>query len=65
VAEVQAIIASVRERGYAENTEESAEGPYTASVPIVNDDVALTTLRRCLVDLAPAPGQDRRPRRLR
>jgi len=48
VAELQAILAEVRERGYAENWEETADGLYAASVPVTNDDgvtlAALTTL---------------------
>jgi DNA-binding IclR family transcriptional regulator len=48
VAELQAILAEVRERGYAENVEETAEGLYAASVPVVNGEgvtlAALTTL---------------------
>lgn len=47
VAELQAILDEVRERGYAENREETADGLYAASVPIVNDEgvtlAALTT----------------------
>lgn len=38
VAELQAILAEVREKGYAENVEETAEGLYAVSVPVVNDD---------------------------
>jgi DNA-binding IclR family transcriptional regulator len=45
---LQAIFEEVRERGYAENWEETAEGLYAASVPVTNDDdvtlAALTTL---------------------
>lgn len=48
VAELQAILDRVRERGYAENVEETAEGLYAASVPVVNSEgvtlAALTTL---------------------
>jgi DNA-binding IclR family transcriptional regulator len=48
VAELQSILDEVRERGYAENWEETAEGLYAASVPVVNDDgvtlCALTAL---------------------
>lgn len=48
VAELQSILEEVRERGYAENDEETAEGLYAASVPVVNDEgvtlAALTTL---------------------
>ncbi len=48
VAELQSILEEVRERGFAENIEETAEGLYAASVPVVNDDgitiAALTTL---------------------
>jgi DNA-binding IclR family transcriptional regulator len=48
VAELQAILAEVRERGYAENVEETADGLYAASVPVTNGEqvtlAALTTL---------------------
>jgi len=48
VPELQGILAEVRERGYAENVEETAEGLYAVSVPVVNDDgvtlAALTAL---------------------
>jgi DNA-binding IclR family transcriptional regulator len=48
VAELQSILAEVRERGYAENVEETADGLYAASVPVVNGEhvtlAALTTL---------------------
>lgn len=48
VAELQAILEEVRQRGFAENVEETAEGLYAASVPVVNDDgvtiASLTTL---------------------
>ena len=48
VAELQSILAEVRERGYAENVEETADGLYAASVPVTNGEqvtlAALTTL---------------------
>jgi DNA-binding IclR family transcriptional regulator len=48
VAELESILKEVRERGFAENWEETAEGLYAASVPVVNDEgvtlAALTTL---------------------
>ena len=48
VAELESILADVRARGFAENWEETAEGLFAASVPVVNDDgvtlCALTTL---------------------
>jgi DNA-binding IclR family transcriptional regulator len=48
VAELQTILEEVRERGYADNWEETAEGLYALSVPVTNDDgvtlAALTTL---------------------
>jgi DNA-binding IclR family transcriptional regulator len=48
VAELQSILEEVRERGYAENVEETADGLYAASVPVVNDEgvtlAALTAL---------------------
>ena len=34
VAELQSILSDVRERGYAENHNETAEGLYAASVPV-------------------------------
>jgi DNA-binding IclR family transcriptional regulator len=49
VAELQAILAEVRKRGYAENWEETADGLFAASVPIVNDDgVTLAALTTCV-----------------
>lgn len=49
VAELQSILAEVRQRGYAENIEETAEGLYTASVPVVNDEgVTLAALTTCI-----------------
>lgn len=48
LAELQSILADVREKGYAENCEETAEDLYAASVPITNGRgvtlAALTTL---------------------
>jgi DNA-binding IclR family transcriptional regulator len=49
VAELQAILEDVRARGYAENWEETADGLYTASVPVVNGDgVTLAALTTCV-----------------
>ncbi len=49
VAELQSILSEVRERGYAENLEETADGLYAASVPIVNDEgVTLAALTTCI-----------------
>ena len=49
VAELQSILAQVRERGYAENWEETAEGLYAASVPVTNDEgVTLAALTTCI-----------------
>lgn len=49
VAELQAILADVRQRGYAENWEETAEGLYAASVPVVNGDgAAIAALTTCI-----------------
>ncbi len=49
VAELQTILADVRERGYAENWEETADGLYAASVPIVNDErVTLAAMTTCV-----------------
>lgn len=48
VAELQSFLAEIRERGFAENWEETADGLYAASVPVTNDEgvtlAALTTL---------------------
>jgi DNA-binding IclR family transcriptional regulator len=48
VAELESILAEVRERGYAENWEETAEGLYAVSVAVTNDEgvtlAALTAL---------------------
>lgn len=49
VAELQAILDVVRSRGYAENWEETAEGLYAASVPVVNaQGVTLAALTTCI-----------------
>jgi DNA-binding IclR family transcriptional regulator len=49
VAELLAILEEVRERGYAENTDETADGLYAASVPVVNDEgVTLAALTTCV-----------------
>jgi DNA-binding IclR family transcriptional regulator len=49
VAELQAILAQVREQGYAENLEETADGLYAASVPIVNGEgTTLAALTTCV-----------------
>ena len=49
VAELQSLLAQVRERGYAENWEETAEGLYTASVPVISDEnVTLAALTTCV-----------------
>ncbi|MGL6279980.1 MAG: IclR family transcriptional regulator [Gaiella sp.] len=49
VAEVQSILDDVRARGYAENWEETAEGLYAASVPVVNDEgMTIAALTTCI-----------------
>lgn len=49
VAELQAILEEVRRRGYAENMEETADGLFAASVPIVNDEgVTIAALTTCI-----------------
>jgi DNA-binding IclR family transcriptional regulator len=49
VAELQAILEEVRGRGFAENWEETAEGLFAASVPIVNGDgVTIAALTTCI-----------------
>jgi DNA-binding IclR family transcriptional regulator len=49
VAELQAILEEVREQGFAENWEETADGLYAASVPVVNDEgVTLAALTTCI-----------------
>ena len=61
VAELQAILEEVRERGYAENCGETADGLYAASVPVVNGEgvtiAALTTCVPVSPDDARAPGR--------
>lgn len=49
VAELRTILAEVRERGYAENVEETAEGLYAVSVPVVNDDEVTLAALTCVV----------------
>ena len=49
VAELDGILAQVRERGYAENWGETAEGLYAASVPVVNEEgVTIAALTTCV-----------------
>jgi DNA-binding IclR family transcriptional regulator len=49
VAELDGILAEVRERGYAENWGETAEGLYAASVPVVNEEgVTIAALTTCV-----------------
>lgn len=49
VAELQSILQQVRERGYAENWEETADGLYAASVPVVNGEgVTIAALTTCV-----------------
>ena len=49
VAELESMLAEARERGYAENWEETAEGLYAASVPIVNEEgVTLAAMTTCI-----------------
>ena len=49
VAELQSILDEVRERGYAENHGETADGLYAASVPVVNGEgVTLAALTTCI-----------------
>ncbi|MFN8223432.1 MAG: IclR family transcriptional regulator [Gaiellales bacterium] len=49
VAELQSILEEVRLRGYAENYEETAEGLYAASVPVVNaEHVTIAALTTCI-----------------
>jgi DNA-binding IclR family transcriptional regulator len=49
VAEVQTILEQTRAQGYAENWEETAEGLYAASVPVVNDEgVTIAALTTCI-----------------
>lgn len=49
VAELQSILTEVRERGYAENLEETADGLYAASVPVVNDEgMTLAAFTTCI-----------------
>jgi DNA-binding IclR family transcriptional regulator len=49
VAELQGILEDVRRQGYAENWEETGDGLYAASVPVVNDEgVTLAALTTCV-----------------
>jgi DNA-binding IclR family transcriptional regulator len=49
VAELQSILSEVRQRGYAENHNETAEGLYAASVPVVNEEsVTIAALTTCI-----------------
>ena len=49
VAELQSILDEVRARGYAENYEETADGLYAASVPVVNaDHMTIAALTTCV-----------------
>lgn len=49
VAELQAILSEVRERGYAENDNETADGLYAASAPVVNEEgVTIAALTTCI-----------------
>ena len=49
VAELQEMLDEVRERGYAENWEETAEGLYAASAPVVNGEgVTIAALTTCV-----------------
>ncbi len=49
VAELQSILEDVRRRGYAENHEETADGLYAASLPVVNrDGMTIAALTTCI-----------------
>lgn len=49
VAELLAILEEVRKRGFAENSDETADGLYAASVPVVNaEGVTLAALTTCV-----------------
>ncbi len=49
VPELQAMLVEVRERGYAENWGETADGLYAASVPVVNESgVTIAALTTCI-----------------
>lgn len=49
VPELQTYLADVRERGYAENWEETAVGLYSASVPVTNEaGMTLAALTTCI-----------------
>ena len=49
VAELQSLLTEVRAQGFAENWEETAEGLYAASVPIVSAaGVTLAALTTCI-----------------
>jgi DNA-binding IclR family transcriptional regulator len=49
VAELEKTLEEVRERGYAENWEDTADGLYAASVPVVNGDgITIAALTTCV-----------------
>lgn len=49
VAELQSILSEVSERGFAENDNETAEGLYAASAPVVNEEnVTIAALTTCI-----------------
>ena len=49
VAELQSILSEVRQRGYAENHNETADGLYAASAPVVNEEnVTIAALTTCI-----------------
>lgn len=52
VAELHAILAEVREQGYAENVEETADGLYAASVPVTNDELVTLAALTALVPVS-------------
>lgn len=52
VAELQSMLDEVRERGYAENWEDTADGLFAASVPVVNDEGVTLAALTALVPLS-------------
>jgi DNA-binding IclR family transcriptional regulator len=49
VAELQSVLSEVRQRGYAENHNETADGLYAASAPVVNEEnVTIAALTTCI-----------------
>jgi DNA-binding IclR family transcriptional regulator len=59
VPELQEILARVRDQGYAENWEETAEGLYAASAPVVNGEGATIAALTACVPVCRMPAERR------